>query len=201
MNTSETAQIVMIVKAVYPLQFQKYSEQDYKNMVTAWSAVFEPYPFEIVNAGLQIYLTSDTKGFPPAPGQVIDKIMKIQHPVSEDLTENEAWSLVQKAISNSSYNSREEFEKLPKLVQKAVGSPENLHNCARMNLEQMEIEKSHFERNYRTVLERRNEEAKIPEKVKLLIRQGSDVKRLAGDVRHLRLVKNGEKETNIEEMS
>lgn len=41
----------------------------------------------------------------------------------KQLNELEAWSLVEKAIRNSIYNSQEEFSKLPPLVQKAVGSP------------------------------------------------------------------------------
>ena len=81
----------------------------------------------------------------------------------------EAWALVSKAIRRSAYNSREEYEKLPESVQKAVGSSNQLYAWA-MDTEYNEsVVSSHFVRCYRTIVERENTIAKMPENIRKLI--------------------------------
>ena len=82
----------------------------------------------------------------------------------------EAWSLVSKAIRNSSYNSVEEFVKLPLLVQRAVGTPDNLRNWAVSDCQTIEsVIQSNFLRTYRTVVKRENEINCMPNDIKSLI--------------------------------
>lgn len=170
MTTQETAKIIYVIKATYPNSFQKYTTKDLENMIAAWSSVMEDYSYEVVSAGLKVYLSSDTKGFPPSPGQVIDCITKITTPPQEDLTADEAWGYVVKAISNSGYNAAEEYEKLPDICKRVVVNPAKLRTWAMMNSDELHtVEKSHFYRSYRTVLERQREDAKIPSSVKALI--------------------------------
>lgn len=170
MTKPEVAKLIYVIKATYPNTFQKYTTQDIDNMIAAWLSVMEDYTYEQASAGLKIYLSSDTKGFPPSPGQVIDCILKIITPPSEDLIVDEAWSYVVKAISNSGYNAAEEYEKLPDICKKVVVSPANLRNWAMMDSDELHtVEKSHFYRSYRTQLERRREDAKIPSSVRALI--------------------------------
>ncbi|MBR1677302.1 MAG: hypothetical protein IJ706_08345 [Clostridia bacterium] len=170
MTTQEVAKIIYVIKATYPNSFQKYTSKDLENMIAAWSSVMEDYTYEQASTGLKVYLSSDTKGFPPSPGQVIDCITKIITPPQEDLTVDEAWGYVLKAVSNSGYNAAEEYEKLPDIVKKVVVSPANLRNWGLMNSDEFHtVEKSHFYRSYRTALERKREDAKIPSSVRALI--------------------------------
>lgn len=170
MTTQETAKIIYVIKATYPNSFQKYTTKDLENMIAAWSSVMEDYVYELVSAGLKSYLASDTKGFPPSPGQVIDFISKITTPPQDNLTIDEAWSYVVNAICNSGYNAAEEYEKLPDICKKIVVNPARLRTWAMMNSDELHtVEKSHFYRSYRTQLERQREDAKIPSSVKALI--------------------------------
>lgn len=43
---------------------------------------------------------------------------------------SEAWAAVRNALQNSAYNSTAEFNALPRMVQKAVGSANQLHTWA-----------------------------------------------------------------------
>lgn len=82
----------------------------------------------------------------------------------------EAWMLVSKALRNGYYGAVEEFNKLPPLVQKAVGSPDNLRNWALTDINSIEnVVQSNFMRTYRTVVNRAKEYQKMPKDIKALI--------------------------------
>ncbi len=170
MTLKETTKIVYVIKATYPAHFAKYTKKEYDNMIQAWTAVMEDYTYMQASAGLKIYLASDTKGFPPSPGQVIDCITKTMKQPELEMNALEAWSLVRTALRNSGYGSQEEFAKLPKTVQKAVGSPENLREMSQLDVDQVEtVEQSHFIKAYNAALMQERDDAKIPPATKRLI--------------------------------
>ena len=79
----------------------------------------------------------------------------------------EAWSLVYKAICNSGYNSVEEFGKLPPIIQKSVGSPENFRELALMPTDTVNsVEKSHFLRTYEVEKKRKRELDTMPKEIR-----------------------------------
>ena len=171
MTTKEIAQLVYVVKAAYPKTYEHFTNKDFENLILAWQMVLEDYTYQQAAAGLKTYLASDTKGFPPSPGQVVDCIHKVIKPQTGELTGLEAWALVRRAIANSNYNAEAEFERLPAAVQRAVGSPANLREMAVLDIEQVEtVEQSHFIRNYEGMIKRIADEAKIPASVMDLIR-------------------------------
>lgn len=190
MTTKEIAQLVYVVKAAYPKTYERFTNKDFENLILAWQMVLEDYTYQQASAGLKTYLASDTKGFPPSPGQVVDCIHKVIKPQTGELTGLEAWALVRRAISNSNYNADAEFERLPAAVQRAVGSPANLREMAMLDIDQVEtVEQSHFIRNYEGMVKRIADEAKIPASVMDLIRstdqrlvQGSQTAALTGDL-------------------
>ena len=169
MTKKETMQLIFIMKAAYPKYFSRISEDEIKYMHEAWSMVMTDYPYEVACAGLKSYISSENEGFPPSPGQIIDRIHKLTERPEERLTESEAWRLVYKAVCNSIYNASEEFDKLPALCQRAVGSPEVLRQWAQEDLDSMSVIQSNFQRAYRTAQERRAEEKKLPSDVRALI--------------------------------
>lgn len=84
----------------------------------------------------------------------------------------QAWALVSKALRNGLYGAEKEFNELPTTVQKAVGSPENLHNWATSDYETIEtVIASNFQRTYRTVVEREKSNSMLPLEVRQKIEQ------------------------------
>lgn len=190
MTLQETAKIVYVIKATYPAHFSKYTTKDYDNMIQAWTAVMEDYTYMQASAGLKIYLASDTKGFPPSPGQVIDCITKTMKQPELEMNALEAWALVRKALGNSGYNSAEEFAKLPPAVQRAVGSAANLREMCMLPTNEVEtVEQSQFIRAYNATVQQMKDEAKIPSKVRALIEQTT--RQLVGNSEQLHLTKEG----------
>lgn len=132
--------------------------------VKAWHLIFSDMPYSAVQAAAIAFAANDTKGFMPSPGQIMDKLHMM---ADQGMDSAEAWRLVKKALANSSYGAAEEFAKLPELVQRVVGSPAQLRDWSRMDVEELDtVVASNFARIYRERKQRRKEVASLPENVR-----------------------------------
>ena len=83
------------------------------------------------------------------------------------MTEYEAWNTVKKAIGNGYYGCVEEFGKLPEILRRLVGSPNQLRDWATMESEALNtVVASNFMRSYRVRAEREREYLLLPSDVK-----------------------------------
>lgn len=151
--------------------YPNYKPNNISETVDVWQMMLSEYTYEQISVSLKAYILSDTSGFAPSIGQLVGKIQSITQP--QELSEMEAWALVSKAIRNSTYNSVDEFAKLPPLVQKAVGLPENLREWAMTENLNHEVVSSNFMRCYRMEVARHEELSKMPSDVKALIENAS----------------------------
>lgn len=164
MTREETIELLMMMQAAFP----NYKPPDKTVAVNTWFLMLADYPYQQVQMALKAYIVTDTSGFAPRIGQIIDKIQMITSPA--EMNEMEAWSLVSKALRNGNYKSREEFDKLPDLVKEAVGSPENIHNWAQTDIKSIEsVIQSNFIKSYRLVVNRQKEMQKLPNDIKAMI--------------------------------
>ena len=164
MTETEVRKLLAMTQAIYP----NYNPPSREAAVNAWLMCLSEYDNNIVMTAFKAYMTTDTSGFAPSIGQLLDKLHTIQSP--QELNEMEAWLLVSKALRNGTYGAVEEFNKLPPLVQKAVGSPDNLRNWAQTDSESIEnVVQSNFMRTYRTVVNRAKEYQKMPKDIQALI--------------------------------
>jgi hypothetical protein len=173
MDRNETKRIIQIMCATYP----NYHPADLSSTVDAWHLMLEDYSYNEIAVALKAYITSDTSGFAPSVGQIIGKLKLITAP--EQLNEMQAWSMVSRAIRNGTYGAEEEFEKLPEVVQKAVGTPANLRQWAQTDADSIEnVIQSNFLRTYRNALKRDEEIKLLPNTIAL---QMHDKKLLGGN--------------------
>lgn len=164
MTKNEVIKLLMTIQTFYP----NYQVENKEFTINAWYAIIGDCDYKPMEKALQAYITTDTSGFAPSIGQLLDKLHLIQDP--QELNEMEAWSLVSKALRNGYYGAVEEFNKLPPLVQKAVGSPDNLRNWSQTDTNSIEnVVQSNFIKTYRTVVNRENEIKKMPADVRTLI--------------------------------
>lgn len=188
MRLEETKKIIATIMATFPAQYGRFDKMMIDNMISSWAEIFKDYEYPEVNAGLTVFLKTDISGFPPTPAMIIDKISKHIKPTNE-IAPLEAWALVSKAISNSNYNSQEEFEKLPPLVQKAVGDPATLREWAAMDSNTVHsVEQSNFLRTYEALAKRAKDDAKLPPELRLRL-EGQKVEQIedkqSDEVEHL----------------
>lgn len=164
MTEGEAKKLFAVMTVAYP----NYRIDDIEYTAKIWVDFLGGYSYEQVNMALRTYIATDTSGFAPSVGQLLDKLHAIQNP--QELNEMEAWSLVSKALRNGYYGAVEEFNNLPPLVQKAVGSPDNLRNWSQTDTNSIEnVVQSNFMRSYRLVVNRENEIKKMPADVQTLI--------------------------------
>ena len=165
MTVQETAKVFKVLQGAYP------SWKPSKDTLAAWAALFTDEPLDMVMAGVKAFIACDTKGFAPSIGQ----IKAIIHTPPCDMTESEAWALVRKAISNGIYGYEEEFKALPDVVQKAVGSPMQIHHWAMLTEGIDTVVASYFTRNYRLQIERQKARSIIPLDVKNILGLGCGI--------------------------
>lgn len=160
MTIEEVKKILFVIRAAYPESFGALTKDDGELLMQTWAKLLDGYTYAQASAGLEIYMRTDKYGRAPKVGQIIDAIEKTKAPA---LNANEAWALVYKAICNSLYNADAEFNKLPPLVQKAVGNPANLKEYAQMDIEDVQVTvKAHFKSVYEIETKRAEEVERMP---------------------------------------
>ena len=168
MNRTETIAVLALLKAAYPNFYKGMPPADLQAAVNLWCLHFAGDDADTVTAAVHALIDARTEGYPPTIGAVREQIRKLK--TKDALSEAEAWALVSRASRNGLYGYREEFEKLPKEVQKAVGTPEQLKAWAMMPSEEVEsVVASNFRRSFRAVAEREKEVMALPPAVKNLL--------------------------------
>lgn len=163
MTRDEVIDLQMVIQAAYP----NYKPPNKTVAVNTWLMMLEQYDNQAVMLAVKAYIATDTSGFAPSIGQVIDKIKSITTPKS--MSEIEAWSLVRKAISDSSYNSTARFNELPPVCQRAVGSPAQLRMWAQDTEFNENVVSSNFMRCYRAELAKQRELDRMPSEIRQMI--------------------------------
>lgn len=167
MTRDETVNIIRVMVDSYP----NYKPNNLSETVDVWHTMLSDYDYNLVSMALKSYILSDTSGFAPAIGQIVAKMHAITQP--QVLNEMEAWSLVSKAIRNSIYNAADEYAKLPPIVQKAVGLPNQLMQWAIDDNYNESVVSSNFMRCYRIELAREKELSMLPEDARQIAQNGS----------------------------
>ena len=153
MNRKETQGVLALLRAAYPNFYKGQTKEDLLAVVNLWQIQFADFACEDVIRAVHALIATRTEGFPPTIGAVKEQAAKLTEKSS--LSEAEAWAMVSRAARNGLYRCREEYDKLPPAVQKAVGDAEQLRTWAAMDEETVaSVVASNFARSYRTVLAR-----------------------------------------------
>ena len=140
-----------------------------KDAFDMWYALLSEYDYNAVSLATKNYMS--TEKYPPVPADIIDKI----HSVVEIPTialPHEAWIVVRKAISRGNYYAQEEFDKLPPIIQKVVGSANMIKEYAKMDEDKLDtVIYSQFIRAYTAEIERQKNVSRMPSEIKNQIEQ------------------------------
>ena len=148
MQREEIIMILKILEDTYDVKITDISME-------VWYVALKDFSCQDVQNATFEYIR--TGKYKPKPADIIDLIIARKAPQKpEEISAQEAWALVYKAMCNSNYNSVAEFEKLPEMVQKAVGSPDNLRSQAGDGNFNLGVAQSNFIRAYNTLLERKD---------------------------------------------
>ena len=165
MTREETLSILAVLKAAYPNFYKDMMRSEAEGIVCLWAEMFRDEPAELVAMAVKAHIANDKKGFPPHIGAIKDAILKISRP--EEMTELEAWGYVLKAIRNSNYGAKQEFDALPPIIQRLVGSHNQLREWAQMDASVVSsVVASNFQRSYKARATNEREFAMLPSSVR-----------------------------------
>lgn len=157
MTRDEVKKVIRIIKAAYP---NFANNVELVDLVEAWSVVLAEDNAKDIEKALMRFIRTDTKGFPPSLGQLATLMPQVQETEESELA---VWCQVYKAICNSNYNAREEFEKLPSAAKMAIGRPEQLQAWAMMDANTvLSVGQSNFLRSYREAVKVIENNAALP---------------------------------------
>lgn len=170
MTKKEMAEIIAIMQANYPDDFRGMSDKAMNGKINLWFMQFRDDDYKEVLAAVMAHIATDTGRWMPPVGVIKAKLTEIRLP--EELTPQEAWELVSKATRNSTYNSAEEFDKLPPVVQRLVGSPMQLKEWAAMDTDTLQsVVGSNFQRSYKVRAAKEREFLALPSAVQQTMMQ------------------------------
>lgn len=147
MEPKEWYEIAVYLKSAYGDKFNLN-----KSGLKVWLDNLSDLPTaEVKQAVRAVIMTSP---FPPTIADIRKKVAEGK--VSSLPVAEEAWGKVRKALQNSLYNSKEQFERLDDISKSIIGSPGALTVYASMNSDEVEtVIKSHFIRSYNEIRQKR----------------------------------------------
>lgn len=166
MDREEFKKIVKGLKSIFS-DPKFIADQDAFDM---WYALLKDLDYEVASMATQAYM--QTEKFSPTPADIRKYASQITSPLTNDMSEVEAWGMVSKAVCNSLYHSEEEFAKLPKLIQQTLGNHIRLRELAELEPSQLQtVEASNFMRSYKAKLESHKREMQLNDSLRLSISQ------------------------------
>lgn len=182
MTPQETKRVLAVLAAAYPQFYANKPKADIDIAVNLWARQFADTDYNLVGAAVDAFIASDTKGFPPAIGQIKEQIMRMYERENGLPSETEAWAMVKRAVRNGYYGYPKEWAKLPKIVQECIGEKEMLRDWSDLPTETIDsVVASNFMRTYRAKAEKEREYQKLPERVKVLFAKLDTVDKLLTD--------------------
>lgn len=187
MTRQETGIIMNILTTAYPRFYSGQDAPDPRKTMSLWAEMFRDDPVELVAAAVKALIATDEKGFPPHIGAVKASMRKLVQP--DEMTEMEAWRIVRQAIRGASMSpssrritaaggvdnrssAQRHFEKLPPILQRVVGGPEQLAAWEQIADEQIDtVIQSNFMRSYRARAQQEREFQALPQDVRAMIGQ------------------------------
>jgi hypothetical protein len=166
MTREETKSILAILKIGYPNFYKDLKKPDADQTIDLWSTIFANECSQVVVEAVKSLMC--TLKFPPTIADVKEKIYFITQPAAA--TEMEAWGYIQRAIQDSNYHAQERFNSFPPIIQKIVGSPNQLREWAMMESDVVNsVIQSNFMRSYKAKVSAEKEYTALPHSTKLMI--------------------------------
>ena len=163
MTREDTKILLATISAFFP----NFKVENETFTVNAWFSMLGDHDKESVSKAFKAYVAEGHE-FAPNPGQIIQKEFSLASD-GDYPTEGEAVDMFMRALQNSTYHEVESYNKLPLIVQKAVGSPNNLHIIATDENFNEEVVRSNFLNMYRVAVKRDKTDRTTPTDVKTFI--------------------------------
>ena len=148
MTRNEISEILQILQLNYPQSFKGWGKDQSSLYAQMWFEAFKDVPKDIMVQAVKSIIYGDKREFAPNIGQVNAKIYELF--TQDEMSPDEAWSIVRNAIKRSGWYSLEQFNNLPENLRRIVGSPAQLEAWSQCSSEQVStVIASNFMKSYR----------------------------------------------------
>lgn len=170
MTKKEMAEIISMMQLNYPDSFRDKSDKAVNGVINLWFMQFRDDEYMDVLTAVMAHIATDTNRYMPPVGVIKDKLVEIR--TGEQMTEVEAWNIVRNAIRSYSWDAQEQFEKLPPVLQRLVGSANQLVEWGQMPAKEIAtVVASNFQRSYKVRAASEREFLALPSAVKQTMEQ------------------------------
>lgn len=193
MNKADVLKVMTVLKAAYPNFYRNVGGEEAEGVVNLWIDMFSGDDSVLVMAAVKTLIALDEKGFPPHIGAIKARMRQLTQPI--DMTELEAWALVRRAMCDASMgpesrlfmngimdertSAERNYDALPEIIRRLVGSASQLATWADLKPEDVEtVIQSNFMRSYRARSVQERDEKAVSDSVRMLM--GGIMKQLEG---------------------
>lgn len=175
MTSKECLQLLGMMRSLFPNEKQM-TDEDIKVKAMFWADIMKDISYQQALEGLRHYAATSTTGFAPQPAHILNYA---RH--KNKLTDAEIERYLLRALSNSTYNSEAEFERLPEDIKKLVGSPAELRSQATRETDDTRIYIKSVCKEYRARVDGGTLD-------NTLIMAGDEAARIAGTIRKVKAI-------------
>ena len=169
MTLDETATILGIFQTAYPTFYLKFSDEEIEEIVALWHEMFEEEDLGLVKFAVKDLIATHS-GYPPDIAALKTKIKSIIDVAMDKPTYEELWFMLKKATHNGYYGAQEEFNRLPPILKRYVGSPGTLAEYAMIEEDVFNtVIHGQFLKQIKIIEEREEYSNRIPPNVKMLV--------------------------------
>ena len=157
MSREEISTVLGILKISYPRFYVNMTVKEANDTVSLWQEMFNGTDINLLKMAVKSLITHFE--FPPTIANIKKEIDKLTTPTSEQMTVDEAWGQVVKAIQNYGYNRQEEaLNSMSPAVAKVA---KNLYREFCLS-ENVMADRAHFMKMYEISQNRAKENRLIP---------------------------------------
>lgn len=180
MNREKIIDILGILKTAYPRFYANMTKEEAEKTINLWCEMFKNDVPELVAIAVKKLITE--LQYPPTIADIKNTMYKL---VDRTEDNTDLWNKFLKALKNSGYNSKTEFEKLPEIIQRFAGSPERLKDYAMMDLDTVNtVVKGQFLKQIDSLKIQQRENLLLSEETRNIIQtlaNKMDVKQIGGN--------------------
>lgn len=166
MTREETTSVLKILKVSYPAFYSKFSKDDMVAVLDLWAEMFADDDVRVVKVAL-FKLIETHQGYPPDIAALKAKIRELVVASTGEPSDEELWRMLRNAVCNGYYGAKEEFDKLPRVVQRYLGSPSALRDLAQIDVRTLDtVTHGQFLKQIVSLRERQEFADSLPEPVK-----------------------------------
>ena len=161
--------MLSLLRVSYPTFYSKMKTKDMALVLDLWAETFAMEDVNIVKVAL-LELISTHTGFPPDIAAVKSKIKDFVSVATGEPTDAELWQMLKRAASRGYYGAEAEFEKLPRVLQRFVGSPATIREYSMIDSDTFNtVVHGQFLKQIKIIRDREDYDMRLPENVKAFI--------------------------------